>query len=138
MGINVYIDYILPHYPSREIIFGMDKYNNSINIESILSAMETNTIKSVKSNKLDNINWKILFILSNLGNVLGHNDYNGYIQRQLRQLKTIGYEPILVISKIILLYINSFFIINCILIWDSLNFYRLMKMNGFHILKMKK
>lgn len=137
MGINVYVDYILPHYPNREIIFGMDKYNNFVDIEYILSEMETNTIKSVK-NKLENISWKILFILSNLGNVLGHNDYNGYIQRQVRQLKTIGYEPILVISKIILLYINSSFIVNCILIWDSLNFYRLIKMNGFYILKTKK
>lgn len=115
MGINVYVDYILHHYPNREIIFGMDKYNNFVDIEYILSEMETNTIKSVK-NKLENISWKILFILSNLGNVLGHNDYNGYIQRQVRQLKTIGYEPILVISKIILLYINSSFIVNCILI----------------------
>lgn len=114
MGINVYVDYILPHYPNREIIFGMDKYNNSVNIESILSEMQTDTIKSVKNNK--HINWKILFILSSSGIVLGHNDSNGYIQRQLRQLKAIGYEPILVISKIIILYINSFFIIYIVLI----------------------
>ncbi|XP_026294818.1 uncharacterized protein LOC113218594, partial [Apis mellifera] len=103
LGINVYVDYILPHYPNREIIFGMDKYNNFVDIEYILSEMETNTIKSVK-NKLENISWKILFILSNLGNVLGHNDYNGYIQRQVRQLKTIGYEPILINQNEWILY----------------------------------
>lgn len=116
MKINIYIDYVLPHYPSREIILGMDKYNNSVNIEPILSAMQTGTIKSVKSDKLKNINWKILMILPYLGKILGHDDCNGYVQRQFRQLKAIGYKPILVISKIILLYINFSFIINCILI----------------------
>ncbi|XP_031774544.1 uncharacterized protein LOC105736416 [Apis florea] len=96
LRINIYIDYVLPHYPSREIILGMDKYNNSVNIEPILSAMQTGTIKSVKSDKLKNINWKILMILPYLGKILGHDDCNGYVQRQFRQLKAIGYKPILI------------------------------------------
>lgn len=115
MGINIYIDYVLPHYPNREIILGMDKYNNSVDIEPILSAMQTGTIKSVKNDELQNISWKILMILSYHGKILGHDGCSGYVQRQFRQLKAIGYQPILVISKIILLYINFSFIINCIL-----------------------
>ncbi|XP_003402672.1 FAST kinase domain-containing protein 5, mitochondrial [Bombus terrestris] len=96
LGIDVHVDYILPHYSTRDIVIGIDACNNPIEIESILSTMPTNTIKSVNNDELKRIKWKVIIPLPILTEVSGHNGYIGYIQRKCRQLELIGYTPIIV------------------------------------------
>lgn len=84
----------------------MDTCNNPIEIESILSTMPTNSIKSVNNDELKRIKWKVIIPLPVLMKVLGHDDYIGYIQRKCRQLEVIGYTPIIVISKIIVSFLQ--------------------------------
>lgn len=96
LGIGVHVDYILPQYSTRDIVIGMDTCNNPIEIESILSTMPTNSIKSVNNDELKRIKWKVIIPLPVLMKVLGHDGYIGYIQRKCRQLEAIGYTPIII------------------------------------------
>ncbi|XP_071863720.1 FAST kinase domain-containing protein 5, mitochondrial [Bombus fervidus] len=96
LGLGVHVDYILPQYSTRDIIIGMDTCNSPIEIESILSTMPTNSIKSVNNDELKRMKWKVIIPLPVLMKVIGHNGYTGYIQRRCRQLEVIGYTPILV------------------------------------------
>ncbi|XP_043605428.1 FAST kinase domain-containing protein 5, mitochondrial [Bombus pyrosoma] len=96
LGIDVHIDYILPQYSTRDIVIGMDTCNNPIEIESILSTMPTNSIKSVNNDELKKIKWKVIIPLPVLMKVLGHDGCIGYIQRKCRQLEAIGYTPIII------------------------------------------
>lgn len=84
----------------------MDTHNNPIEIESILSTMPTNAIKSINNDELKRIKWKVIIPLPILMKVLGHDGYIGYMQRKCRQLKIIGYTPIIVISKIIVSFLQ--------------------------------
>ncbi|XP_033187698.2 FAST kinase domain-containing protein 5, mitochondrial [Bombus vancouverensis nearcticus] len=96
LGIDVYVDYILPQYSTRDIVIGMDTCNNPIKIDSILSAMPTNSIKSVNNDELKRIKWKVIVPIMLLIKVSGHDGYIGYIQRKCRQLEVLGYTPIMV------------------------------------------
>lgn len=99
MGLHAHIDYILPYSGQQFIVLGFDNYNNSVEIEPILSAMPMYSIKKVDSVELKTIHWIVLFMLSTSTKVFGHNGYIGHVHRELRHLKTIGYTPILVIFK---------------------------------------
>ena len=96
LGLSVHVDYILPQYSTRDIVIGLDTFNNPIEIESILSTMPTNLIKSVNNDELKRMKWKVIIPLPVLMKITGHNGYNGYIQRKCRQFEIIGYTPILV------------------------------------------
>lgn len=84
----------------------MDTCNNPIKIDSILSAMPTNSIKSVNNDELKRIKWKVIVPIMVLIKISGHDGYVGYIQRKCRQLEIIGYTPIIVISKIIVSFLQ--------------------------------
>lgn len=99
LGLNVSVDYILPHYPNKDIILALDEHNNPIDVEHILSAMPPATIKSVNSEKLQKIRWKVILASPNVINVLGHDGYIGVVHRKCRQLKTIGYTPIVITDE---------------------------------------
>ncbi|XP_076760973.1 FAST kinase domain-containing protein 5, mitochondrial [Xylocopa sonorina] len=92
LKIDMHADYIAPHYPFKEIVFGMDKDNNPVKIKSILSAMPMYSIKNV--NNLKEIKWKILFLITSDTKVIGHNGYRGSTYQKYRQLKAIGYTPV--------------------------------------------
>ncbi|CAL7937076.1 unnamed protein product [Xylocopa violacea] len=94
LGINVCIDYILPYCLFKEMVIGIDKDNNPVDIEPILSAMPMGSIKHVTKDKLEGIKLKILLILTANLNIIGHNGYIGFVYRRYRHLKAIGYTPI--------------------------------------------
>ncbi|XP_012136591.1 FAST kinase domain-containing protein 5, mitochondrial isoform X2 [Megachile rotundata] len=96
VGIDVYIDYILPHYPVKDVIFGFDEHNNPVAIEPILSSMPTGSIKYVNTANLKNIKWNVLHPLSVDQKLHGRDDYVGSVKRKLKQLQAIGYTPIVI------------------------------------------
>ncbi|XP_017879394.1 uncharacterized protein LOC108624522 [Ceratina calcarata] len=96
LGLNVSVDYILPHYANKDIILGLDEHDNPVDVEPILSAMPPASIKSINSNELQRIKWKIILAVPNIVNVMGHDGYIGNVHRKYRQLKTIGYTPIVI------------------------------------------
>lgn len=98
---DVHIDYILPHYPSRDIIFGLDEHNNHVDVEPILSSMPFGTLKYVNSDKLNKIKWYVLYLLPLTTKVVGHNGYIRPVYRKMKELKALGYTAIPVIFKII-------------------------------------
>ncbi|KZC11723.1 FAST kinase domain-containing protein 5 [Dufourea novaeangliae] len=97
LKIDVHTSHILPHYYSPEIIICFDKDNKLVPVKPILSDMPNGTIKRVDTDDLQNIKWKILFLLSSKCEVLGQNGYIGSMYQKFRHLKAIGYTPIAVI-----------------------------------------
>ncbi|KOX69690.1 hypothetical protein WN51_04972 [Melipona quadrifasciata] len=100
LGIELYSDYILPHYLNKDIIFGLDTHNNPVEIGSILSAMPLGSIKNVDTDELKNIKWKVLVPLSASVKIVNADCYIGYIYRKWRHLKIIGYTPIPICENI--------------------------------------
>ncbi|XP_043528613.1 FAST kinase domain-containing protein 5, mitochondrial [Frieseomelitta varia] len=100
LGIELYSDYILPHYLNKDIIFGLDTHNNPVEIGSILSAMPLGSIKNVDTDELKNIKWKVLVPLSASVKVANADRYIGYIYRKWRHLRIIGYTPIPICENI--------------------------------------
>lgn len=96
IGIDVYIDYILPHYPVKEIIFGLDEHDNPVQIEPILSSMPTGSIKYVNTENLKNIKWNILYLIPYDQKLFGRDDYAGSVHSKFKQLQAIGYSPIVI------------------------------------------
>ncbi|XP_031839897.1 FAST kinase domain-containing protein 5, mitochondrial [Nomia melanderi] len=95
LGLQAHTDFILPHYYTSDIILGFDKNNNSVPIEPILSEMPPRTIKRVDTEDLRKIKWKVIYLLSSTTNVIGHDGYVCSVYMKCRQLKTIGYTPII-------------------------------------------
>ncbi|KOC59256.1 FAST kinase domain-containing protein 5 [Habropoda laboriosa] len=101
LGINVYIDYILPHHSHRHIVLGLDENNKCIDVEPILSKMPLGTIKYVNSDELKKIKWKVLYIYPALAKIHGYDGYNGNLCKRVSHIRTVGYTPLPVISQII-------------------------------------
>ena len=91
LGLDVYVDYILPHYSVRDIIFGLDEHNNPVDVEPILSSMPFGTLKYVNSDELKKIKWNVLCLLPLRAKVIGHSSYTGPTCRKMKELKTLGY-----------------------------------------------
>lgn len=100
LGIELYSDYILPHYLNKDIICGLDTHNNPVEIGSILSAMPLGSIKNVDTDELKNIKWKVLVPLSASVKIVNADCYIGYIYRKWRHLKIMGYTPIPICENI--------------------------------------
>ncbi|CAK9819711.1 FAST kinase domain-containing protein 5, mitochondrial [Anthophora plagiata] len=99
LGIDPYVDYILPNHSQRYIILGLDENGKCIDVEPILSKMPLGTIKYVNSDEMKKIKWKILFIIPTLARIQGHNSIHGNMRKNIKHLITIGYTPLLVLSK---------------------------------------
>ncbi|CAD1470020.1 unnamed protein product [Heterotrigona itama] len=100
LGLELYSDYILPHYLNKDLIFGLDADNNSVEIGSILSTMPLGSIKNVNNDKFKNIKWKVLVPLSTSVKIANADSYIGYIYKKWRQLRIIGYTPIPICENI--------------------------------------
>lgn len=94
LGIHPYVDQILPHFNSDDIVFGLDEHDKYIAVEPILSVMPHGSIKRVNDNDLRKIQWKIFIFLTNRFNIQGRDGYISYAHTLFRQLKSIGYTPI--------------------------------------------
>lgn len=68
--------------------------------------MPTNSIKSVNNDELKRIKWKVIIPIMIFMRVSGHGSYTGYVLRKCRQLEVMGYTPIIVISKIIVSFLQ--------------------------------
>ncbi|CAK9825821.1 hypothetical protein ANTRET_LOCUS3758 [Anthophora retusa] len=96
LGINPYVDYILPSHSQRYIILGLDENGKCIDVEPILSKMPLNTIKYVNIDELKKIKWKILFVIPSVVRIKGYDGVHGNMRKNIQHLKTIGYTPILI------------------------------------------
>ncbi|XP_076675959.1 FAST kinase domain-containing protein 5, mitochondrial [Andrena cerasifolii] len=94
LGLEVYNDWLVPHYLNTDTVLAFDEHNNSISAEPILSKMPFGTIKRVDSDDLKKIQWKILYPCTVLQRVMGHDGYIGALYAKFRQLRAIGYTPI--------------------------------------------
>ncbi|XP_054000799.1 uncharacterized protein LOC128888171 [Hylaeus anthracinus] len=96
LGLNTYIDFVLPHFSFNYVVLGFDEHNNSVDVEPILSTMKRGTIKRVDTDDLKKLQWKILIPLTKRNKVIGYDGYTSHVYTIFRQLKAIGYTPRLV------------------------------------------
>lgn len=94
LGLEVYNDWLVPHYCNTDTVLAFDEHNNSISAEPILSEIPFGSIKRVDSDDLKKIQWKVLYPCTTVQRVTGHDGYIGALYAKFRQLRAIGYTPI--------------------------------------------
>ncbi|KAK2581967.1 hypothetical protein KPH14_002407 [Odynerus spinipes] len=94
--VNLYIGKLLPHFLQNDIVIGIDKYGNFISAEPILSQLCEFTIKRVDDTFPENVKWIAFVIIHYNHRIKGTNEPIGIIKAKVRQLKRIGYSPILI------------------------------------------
>ncbi|XP_046816800.1 uncharacterized protein LOC124423282 [Vespa crabro] len=104
--INLYTGRILPHFLQNHIIFGLDENQNFISAESILSKIPDVDIKKINDTFPKNVKWIALVIIHYKHMLRETNKPTGIIMAKLRQLKHIGYAPILIRGDDWLKYTN--------------------------------
>lgn len=92
----MYSGRILPHFLKHHIVFGLDKNQDFISAESILSEIPDTNIKRIDDTFPKNVKWIVLLIIHYKHTIRETNRPTGIIIAKLRQLKYIGYTPILV------------------------------------------
>lgn len=96
--VDLYIGRILPQFVKNNIVVGMDEHQNFISAEPILSQIPEVNIKRVDDTFPKNIKWLIFVVIHYKHTLKETNTPTGIINAKLRQLKKIGYTPILITS----------------------------------------
>lgn len=94
--INLYTGRILPHSVKNHVVFGLDEKQNFISAESILSKIPDIKIKRIDDTFPKNVKWIVLVVVHYKHTIRETNEPTGIIVAKLRQLKHIGYTPILI------------------------------------------
>nr|XP_050850124.1 FAST kinase domain-containing protein 5, mitochondrial isoform X1 [Vespula vulgaris] len=94
--INLYTGRILPHSVKNHVVFGLDEKQNFISAESILSKIPDINIKRIDDTFPKNVKWIVLVVVHYKHTIRETNEPTGIIVAKLRQLKHIGYTPILI------------------------------------------
>lgn len=91
----IHIEKILPHFFCEDIVICLDEKNNLINPEPILSAIKPGLVKAVPQ-EARKYKWLVLILCSRNILMKGTNEPSGILSTKCRQLKSLGYTPIVV------------------------------------------
>ncbi|XP_014615468.1 PREDICTED: uncharacterized protein LOC106793218 [Polistes canadensis] len=96
--VDLYSGRILPQFVKNNIVVGMDEHQNFISAEPILSQIPEVNIKRIDDTFPKNIKWLIFVVIHHKHTLKETNKPTGITNAKLRQLKKIGYTPILITS----------------------------------------
>ncbi|KAI4502387.1 hypothetical protein M0802_002299 [Mischocyttarus mexicanus] len=97
-NVDLYIGRILPQFKKDNVVIGMDEDQNFISAEPILSQLSDISIKRVDDTFPKNIKWLLFTVIHHKHLMRKTNKPTGIVNAKLRQLKQVGYTPILVTS----------------------------------------
>ncbi|XP_015178803.1 PREDICTED: uncharacterized protein LOC107067647 [Polistes dominula] len=96
--VDLYNGRVLPQFVKNNIVVGIDEHQNFISAKPILSKKSETDIKRVDDTFPENIKWLIFVVFHYKHTIRETNSPTGILMAKLRQLKLIGYTPIVVSS----------------------------------------